>query len=309
LQPVALSKSPDTDACQATNTVIGVSHPGRRHHNEDCIVADADMGLAMVADGMGGYACGDVASDIVKTVLLAAVAEQESLMEGIARAHAAITTASTEPNKKGMGSTVVAIKLSKLDYELAWVGDSRAYLWDGLALKQITRDHSYVETLIGSGAISYQQSLIHPERNLITQAVGVAPEGGLDIAIANGRLQAGQIILLCSDGLVDEVVDSDVAAILAAAPSLQQALDDLLAAAIAGGGRDNISIVLWQAGSGYSSTQSALVPEVIRSTPVAATATKEMVFQRAILPVLARRYWPLSLLLVIGLSLLLVRIA
>ncbi len=225
-------------------SIVGATDTGIREHNEDALVADQQLGFALVADGMGGYACGEVASDIVKTTLYEAVANREGLVEAIARAHAAIREAVTaDETKKGMGSTVIAMKMTGNDYVIAWVGDSRAYVWDG-ELKQITRDHSYVESLLSSGAISLEEAVDHPNKNLITQAVGAAATDGLEIGLVHGRISAGQQILLCSDGLVDEVSDSDIARLLNQGDSPQQRIELLVQAALDGGGRDNITVVL-----------------------------------------------------------------
>jgi serine/threonine protein phosphatase PrpC len=246
-------------------TVAGATHTGIREHNEDAMVVDEALGFGLVADGMGGYACGEVASEIVKSTLYEAVANQEGLVEAIARAHASIREAVQEDKSKtGMGSTVVAIKFSGSDYEIAWVGDSRAYLWDG-ELKQISRDHSYVESLLSSGAISIDEAMDHPNKNLITQAVGAAANDGLEIGLVQGRLGAGQQILLCSDGLVDEVKDADIAHLLNVPQPMEQTLEQLVSAALEGGGRDNITVVLMSNDSDAVDEQ-AQVPYVVQTT-------------------------------------------
>ncbi len=247
-------------------TIIGATHPGRREHNEDCFSADSSMGLGLVADGMGGYACGELASDLVKTTVEEAVANHEGLREAIARAHGIVKKfAAEDPARLGMGSTAIVLKTKGLDYEIAWVGDSRAYLWDGhTVIKQITRDHSYVESLLASGAISYEETLDHPNRNLITQAVGVDGENGLEIELISGRLTAGQKLLICSDGLVDEVLDEDIAAIIQQSKSSEQALTQLITAALKAGGRDNITVVIATAGQESTDGLPAIEPEIIR---------------------------------------------
>ena len=251
-------------------SIIGATHPGQREHNEDCYIADASQGLGMVADGMGGYACGEVASAMVKQVIEQAVSNNEGLKEAIGRAHALVKeAAAANENKRGMGSTAIAFKIQGMDYELVWVGDSRAYLWSSsdATLKQISRDHSYVETLLNSGAISPQEALTHPKRNLITQAVGVAGEGGLEIEQVHGRLTSGQQLMICSDGLVDEVLDADIAKLLREASTPQQALNDLVEAAVAAGGRDNITVVLASVDAGVATqTKEAIEPEAVRVT-------------------------------------------
>jgi protein phosphatase len=147
-----------------------------------------------------------------------------------------------DDSKRGMGSTVIALQLEGADYEIAWVGDSRAYLWDG-SLKQLSRDHSYVESLLANGAISYEELAHHPSRHLITQAVG-AGEAPLQIDTLRGCLARGQQMLLCSDGLVDELSDGRIAEILREAGEPQTVVDKLVAEALAAGGRDNITVVL-----------------------------------------------------------------
>lgn len=248
--------------------MIGATHPGHREHNEDCFVADPVLGLGMIADGMGGYACGEVASELVRQTLIEAAANSEGLTEAIARAHKVVKeAAAADESKHGMGSTVIALKVRGLDYEIAWVGDSRAYLWDG-QLKQITRDHSYVEALLSVGAITPAQAWNHPNRNLITQAVGAASAEGLEISVVHGRLAPGQSLLLCSDGLVDEVSDVGIARILNDAQNDQQALQQLIETAYTAGGRDNITVVLASASRDADGSGQLHEPYIIRTTNI-----------------------------------------
>ena len=251
--------------------IIGATHPGQREHNEDCFAADTELGLGLVADGMGGYACGEVASELVKLTLEAAAANNEGLREAIIRAHNVVKdSAAADDNKKGMGSTAVAVKMNGLDYEIAWVGDSRAYLWDKSGvLKQLTRDHSYVEALLASGVISYEDAINHPNRNLITQAVGVEAEGGMDIGLIHGRMLPGQQLILCSDGLVDEVLDHDIAKMLDQAATPEDALNDLIRAAVVAGGHDNITVVIVTADQQTGNSLPAIEPESVRTTRLA----------------------------------------
>ena len=255
-------------------SIIGATHPGQREYNEDCYAADTAAGLAIVADGMGGYACGEVASDIVKQTLEQASAKGGDLAAAIAEAHdAVIDAASADKTKAGMGSTAVAAKFDGLNYQVAWVGDSRAYLWDGESeLKQITRDHSYVESLLSTGAISYEEAINHPNRNLITQAVGVAAEGGLQVGELQGRLAAGQQLILCSDGLVDEVLDHDIAKLLAESADPEEALNTLIRAAVVAGGHDNITVVIVTADGAINSSDAAIEPQIVRLTSLGSAA-------------------------------------
>lgn len=247
--------------------IVGATHPGNRDHNEDCFVADASLGLGLVADGMGGYACGEVASDLVRQTVMEAIANNEGLRDAIVRAHSVVKREATDDQtKKGMGSTVVAFRITGQEYELAWVGDSRAYLWDATTstLHQITRDHSYVETLLSSGAISHDEAINHPNRNLITQAIGVPGGDGLEIELISGRLGEHQQLLICSDGLVDEVIDAEIATILAGADSLDEAVASLVERAISNGGSDNVTVVL---ASCLNAVEASIEPEIVRSTP------------------------------------------
>lgn len=248
---------------QTMVSIIGATHPGLREHNEDCFAADSKRGYGVVADGMGGYACGEVASGLVKHTLVRALNNNEGLKEAIARAHGVVKAAArSNTERKGMGSTVIALNVKGADYEIAWVGDSRAYLWDG-TLKQITRDHSYVERLLAAGAITEAETINHPNRNLITQAIGMSGEQGLDISVTRGRLAVGQQLMLCSDGLVDELIDSEIARLMSQANDPAQALETLIQAAVDAGGRDNITVLIADAGD-IDSNQSAILPEVIR---------------------------------------------
>ena len=129
-------------------------------------------------------------------------------------------------------------------FEVAWVGDSRVYLWDG-ELRQVSQDHSYVRELIEQGAISPEQARTHPHRNVVTQALGVTDPQSLRVETVSGRIAPGQQILLCSDGLTEEVEDAQIAQILSR-PDLtaQECVDHLILAALDGGGSDNVTVVL-----------------------------------------------------------------
>ena len=238
--------------------MVGGTHCGQREHNEDCFLADSTRGLALVADGMGGYACGEVASDIVRQALQQGE-EYEPLPVLIKRADDLIRQAVLEdPEKTGMGSTVVAFRACDTSYQLAWVGDSRAYLWDG-QLKQLTRDHSHIELLLSRALINEAEAACHPKKHVITQAVGACTDKELQVDTLEGRLARGEQILLCSDGLIDQLSDGELAAILAAAETPQLAIDQLIAAALEAGARDNITAVLVTALQGRSANHVAPV--------------------------------------------------
>ncbi|TLY49063.1 MAG: serine/threonine-protein phosphatase, partial [Gammaproteobacteria bacterium] len=130
------------------------------------------------------------------------------------------------------------------DYEVCWVGDSRIYLWNG-ALKQISQDHSYVQELIAQGAITQEQARTHPHRNVVTQALGVTDPQSLRVETLRGTLDPGMQILLCSDGLTEEVDDAQISATLSRSDlSAQECVDHLILAALDGGGSDNVTVIL-----------------------------------------------------------------
>ncbi len=144
-----------------------------------------------------------------------------------------------------MGTTVVAARVQGHRFEVAWVGDSRAYLWRDGKLAQLSQDHSYVQELIAQGSLTVEQARAHPHRNVVTQALGVTDPAHLNVATMTGELRPGMQLLLCSDGLTEEVDDRSLAQTLAQADcSAQECVDTLVAAALDGGGSDNITALL-----------------------------------------------------------------
>jgi protein phosphatase len=251
--------------------ISGVSDKGVRAVNEDRFVAEPALGLAVVADGVGGRVAGGYASELLCRTLINSRYRNQSLAEGISRGHADILEESrADPLKQGMSSTVVAVAFDHYDYQLVWVGDSRAYLWDG-QLKRLTRDHNYLESLLDAGDFSEEELLDHPEGHLITQAVGARNVDALRIDQLCGRLGQGQKLLLCSDGLSDELSEMAIASILCQAETDQQALDYLLSQALKAGGRDNITAVLVSA---QSAAGEGLSPSPISTTDIAGKTIK-----------------------------------
>ena len=221
------------------------THPGyKRKNNEDCYVTVPDLELWLVADGVGGHASGEVASAIVGATLRERVAEGDPLVDAIIKCHEAVLTEIRARNViNDMGSTVVALKIAADRYEIGWVGDSRAYLWDG-ALRQLTRDHNPVSELLARGTISPEEASTHPERHVLTQSLGVSENMLLEPGWVRGELGEDQQILLCSDGLTDEVPDPVIARLMASAETPQAQVDALVEAALDAGGRDNITVVV-----------------------------------------------------------------
>jgi protein phosphatase len=222
------------------------SHVGlRRELNEDTYYSDSELGLWLVADGMGGHEFGEVASALARDAVVREIRAGRSLSEAIRSADEDIIRQSKRRDDSlPMGTTVVALKVTDHHFELAWVGDSRAYLWNG-QLRQISSDHSYVQELIDQGAITPEQARSHPHRNVVTQALGVTDPESLKVETISGELRPGSQILLCSDGLTEEVDDAAIAALLAQTDlSAQECVDQLISTALDGGGSDNVTVVL-----------------------------------------------------------------
>ncbi len=228
---------------------IGKTDTGlRRDHNEDRYLADGL--LFIVADGMGGHRAGEVASnDSIRVVT--EYLERESgkgtpetiLAEAIMRANEVIfEKARSDVNLAGMGTTFTCALLSGRRVVIGHVGDSRAYLWRAGQLTQLTEDHSLVAELVKEGRISPEEAFSHPQRNIITKALGVEPMVEVDVATYN--LEAGDLLLLCSDGLTTMLRDAEITAHLARTQDLEQLSDLLIAEANAHGGVDNVTVVL-----------------------------------------------------------------
>jgi serine/threonine protein phosphatase PrpC len=214
--------------------------------NEDSLLALPKFGLWAVADGMGGHEAGEVASGIAVREIASSIEQGIPLPKAIEAAHRAIQTAALQgEGAANMGSTVVATKLDGLHYEIAWVGDSRAYLWNGM-LHQLTTDHSYVQLLLKAGLISESEIIGHPSRNIITQALGAggSDNANIQVDIVSGVLGERDTLLLCSDGLSGEVTDEGIGAILAETTDAQIRVDHLIAAALKAGGKDNITVIV-----------------------------------------------------------------
>ncbi len=224
-----------------------LSHCGlRRTLNEDTYYGDADLGLWLVADGMGGHDNGEIASAIARDCVAREVRDGSPLTQAITIAGEEILRQSRgRSDTLPMGTTVVAALLRNAQFEIAWVGDSRAYLWHAGKLTQLSHDHSYVQDLIAQGMLTNEEARQHPQRKMVTQALGVTSPAQLDVARLSGSLRPGTQILLCSDGLTEEVDDPTIAEILSRpGVSAQECADTLVAAALDGGGSDNITVLV-----------------------------------------------------------------
>lgn len=228
-----------------------------RKNNEDAVAFDAQTGVCLLADGMGGYKAGEVASAMavasinqeLSSWLLqnggrASVKELRRTMEACVDNvnHAILSAACSNPDYEGMGTTLVAAVFMEGRLVLGHIGDSRCYRLRDQAFLQVTKDHSLLQEQVDAGLMTAEQALVSPNKNLITRALGV--EDSVVIEINEHKVELGDLYLMCSDGLSDMVPDTVIAAILDGSGTLLQKAQRLVAAANEGGGRDNISVVL-----------------------------------------------------------------
>jgi protein phosphatase len=224
-----------------------LTHVGlRRELNEDSYYGDSELGLWLVADGMGGHEYGEVASALARETIVREIRDGTPLTQAIRIAdEEIIRTSRQRRDALPMGTTVVATRITGNRFEVAWVGDSRVYLWRNGQLVQLSKDHSYVQELIASGTITQEQARSHPHRNVVTQALGVTDPRNLNVATLSGEVFPGMQLLLCSDGLTEEVDDRAIGQLLAHTEcSAQECVDGLVAAALDGGGSDNVTVLL-----------------------------------------------------------------
>lgn len=218
-----------------------------REVNQDSFLATD--GLAVVADGMGGHRGGEVASAIAVTSLRASFSEStlDSLTDGVARANGEIRAqAAHDPSLHGMGTTLCALAIiDHPDAEklaIVNVGDSRAYVFVDGEMTQVTEDHSLVEALVREGRLTPEEAETHPQRNILTRALGVADSVEVDQFVIDPMPEAR--FLLCSDGLFNEVGHDEIARVLGETSDPNVAAQILVDAANRGGGRDNITAVI-----------------------------------------------------------------
>jgi protein phosphatase len=245
---------------------VGLTDTGLvREHNEDTISWDAELGLLVLTDGMGGYNAGEVASGIAaKTIvnLVREYSEREDLRandtdagqsratiilrDAITRANKIIyQTARTQPQCEGMGTTVVAALFFDNRVTVAHVGDSRLYRLRGENFEQLTLDHSLLQELVDRGFYTPEEAQRAANKNYVTRALGV--EAGIDVEIREHPAQRGDVYVLCSDGLSDMVEDDDIHLTISTfGASLDTVASQLVQLGNANGGKDNISVLLAQ---------------------------------------------------------------
>jgi PPM family protein phosphatase len=232
---------------RAAETALRTDTGRQRRDNEDNAFARAPV--FVVADGMGGAQAGEVASKIATETFEQGLPDsgspEERLAERVREANHQIHELSrSDRERAGMGTTLTAAYVDDTSVAIAHVGDSRAYLFRDGTLERLTQDHSLVEELVRQGKLTPEQAAGHPQRSIITRALG--PEANVEVDTWTYPVRAGDILLLCSDGLTTMISEDRVAEILGAAGSLDGTADALIDAANEAGGRDNITVVLFR---------------------------------------------------------------
>jgi PPM family protein phosphatase len=244
--------------------VASCTDPGMvRSHNEDSIAADPANGLLVLADGMGGYNAGEVASGMATTVIVTEMQQALAAMrpydidqrtnqevaarlvrEQVLKANTSIfQAAQSQPQYAGMGTTLVTCLFYDNRVLVAHLGDSRLYLLRDARFRQVTRDHSLLQEQIDSGLLTADQAKNAQHKNLVTRALGIDPS--VEPEIHEYPVRPGDIYLLCSDGLCDMVDDEDIGMTLTAlGGNLKMAAQHLVQMANDNGGRDNVSVIL-----------------------------------------------------------------
>jgi protein phosphatase len=246
-------------------TFSGITNPGSiRVKNEDCITWDADVGLAILADGMGGASAGDIAGQITAETVLKEIREaidnqpydldlvdegekhtRASLMlcKSLQKANRVVLRiANDQPECKGMGTTALAVLFYDNKISVGHVGDSRLYILRDGTLEQLTDDHTVLQEVINSGIYNNKEATQSINKNIVTRAVGVSED--LNIDIVERATLPGDLYLMCSDGLTDLIMDNEIEKQLTLNLTKSEIAQNLVNLAIEKGGNDNISVIL-----------------------------------------------------------------
>jgi protein phosphatase len=283
----ALHRKARTMSVHGALDVASLSHPGMvRTHNEDSVFVDGEAGLAVLADGMGGYSAGEVASGIAVNVISTGMLEElrsgrelSKVDIGSGLTHAALLlqqqialankgiyeAAQARPECAGMGTTLVATVFFQNRVSIGHIGDSRCYRLRVDRFEQLTHDHSLLQEQIDSGMLTQEQAKYSLNKNLVTRALGI--EAVVPPDISEYRIEAEDIYVLCSDGLTDMVDAEAVREIVATKRSdLAEAAAELIDVANQNGGRDNVSVVLVRVPEGFLPTGGWLQRWMARKT-------------------------------------------
>jgi protein phosphatase len=260
---------------RAADTIWKTDTGRQRRDNEDNAFVRAP--LFVVADGMGGAQAGEVASQLAVEEFHEALPDEgsaeERLTDRIRAANRRIYELSrTEHEHAGMGTTLTAVYLDDDHLAVAHVGDSRAYIFRDGELTRLTQDHSLVEELVRQGKLTEEQAAEHPQRSIITRALGI--EGDVEVDTWSYSMRADDVVLLCSDGLTSMIGEEQILRILGGERNLDRAADQLIAAANEAGGRDNITVVLFrleETDATRPGDEASDEPTVVGMEPVAGT--------------------------------------
>ncbi len=249
-----------------------------RQQNEDSYLAEEN--LYVVADGMGGHNAGEVASALAVTTLKAGartgIDSVERFRELVQQANTAIYTASLDDStQSGMGTTLTALSIVAGEEPrvlVANVGDARTYLWRNSALTRLSVDHSYVQELVNEGIITPEEARVHPRRNIVTRALGI--DRSVVVDVFSHLVRTGDRLVLCSDGLVDEVSDADIAVVLGQHSDPQDTAEALVMVANTAGGRDNTTVIVIDVLDDIS--EPVVLPTPDNTTPMEALAPMQL---------------------------------
>ena len=232
----------------AARTDVGIVRSG----NEDSYLMSSERGLFVIADGMGGHAAGEVASEMAARIVaeefrpVRGMTDQEMMAQMVAAIRAAngavFRRTLSEPDKRGMGTTATVMSLLPRRYLIGQVGDSRAYLLRAGVLTQLTKDHSYVQEQVDAGRLTPEDARTHPYANVITRCVGSSEDVVPDLYL--GTLEVHDLVLLASDGLTGMIDDEELREILMSELDLEPKVDTLITSANRRGGLDNITTIL-----------------------------------------------------------------
>lgn len=243
----AMSDRPGVNHAPAGLSCFGATDVGKvRSNNEDAFIVAPALGLCVVADGMGGLARGEVASQTVVDTVRDAVENGLSLPEALRLAHRRIRalTAKSRTDER-MGATAVAAQVTRGQANIAWVGDSRGYRFRDGQLSLLTRDHSFVQELLDRGTITTEEAANHPNKSVVTRALGVREIEDVQVDEVTVDVKPGDRLLLCSDGLCGYLPDASIAETLAAAGAPQDAVESLVRRTLAEtDAADNLTVIV-----------------------------------------------------------------
>jgi serine/threonine protein phosphatase PrpC len=244
-------------------TSFAKTHIGQRITNEDYILVNEKLGLYIVADGVGGLEKGEVASNMACQKIMKCIKKGKNLDYSVYEAHGALVDQiESNEKKQGMATTIAAVLFAGNNYQISWVGDTRVYLWDG-RLKLLTKDDSYVERLFENDLISLEDMETHPDRNVISQALGMTRK---EITINNnsGTLERNQVLLICSDGLYSIANEANIINELSLQEGMTHLTEKLVNIAVENDGKDNISLISIKSDESNNQQDESIKPHVVR---------------------------------------------